>query len=465
MRALITKTLFVLSILPLAQALAFDVGGLSYTITSGTTAEVTGRAVDNTATDIAIPANVVDSGTTYSVTSVGDSAFFINALTSVTIPDSVTIIGPYAFQGNALTSVTIPDSVTINGTQAFFSNALTSVTIPDSVKTIGDSAFYNNALTSVIIPNSVTTIGEGAFSNNALTSVIIGNSVKTIGDSAFKSNALTSVIIPNSVTTIGEYAFWQNALTSVTIPDSVTIIGRYAFNTNALTRVIIGNSVTSIGDSAFYINALTSVTIPDSVTSIGSGAFAFNSLTSAAFLGNFGTFNLNMFLRNPNLMTITYAQGAKGWPQTFTSETGSITATAASTDLSAQALAFDVGGLSYDVIKTEDGTPPFPAPLWVPPGAWVEVTGCASYPCSSFEIDIPATVTYNGTTYDVRRIGFQAFYQRNLTSVTIPDSVLRIEYGAFSYTALTSVAFEGNFPWRVSDQLYGGGAGSSRLPA
>ena len=32
MRALMTKTLFVLSILLSAQALAFDVGGLSYTV-------------------------------------------------------------------------------------------------------------------------------------------------------------------------------------------------------------------------------------------------------------------------------------------------------------------------------------------------------------------------------------------------------------------------------------------------
>ena len=44
MRALMTKTLFVLSILLSAQALAFDVGGFSYTVISATTVEVTGRA-------------------------------------------------------------------------------------------------------------------------------------------------------------------------------------------------------------------------------------------------------------------------------------------------------------------------------------------------------------------------------------------------------------------------------------
>ena len=54
---------------------------------------------------------------------------------------------------------------------------------------------------------------------------------------------------------------------------------------------------------------------------------------ASAFLGNFGTFDLNMFETNANLATITYAQGATGWdspPRTFTPSTGptgSVTAT------------------------------------------------------------------------------------------------------------------------------------------
>ena len=97
MRALMTKTLFVLSILLSAQALAFDVDGLSYRVINGTTSEVTGRASGNTATDIVIPATVSDGSTTYSVTSIGYKLYppltADNALTSVIIPDSVTSIG------------------------------------------------------------------------------------------------------------------------------------------------------------------------------------------------------------------------------------------------------------------------------------------------------------------------------------------------------------------------------------
>ena len=148
MRALITKTLFVLSILLSAQALAFDVGGLSYDVINTTDVEVTGRASGNTGTDINIPATALDGTTTYSVTSIADFAFRDNALTSVIIPDSVMSIGAYAFRGNALTSVDIPDSVTTIGRVAFQLNALTSVIIPDSVTSIGGYAFRENALTS-----------------------------------------------------------------------------------------------------------------------------------------------------------------------------------------------------------------------------------------------------------------------------------------------------------------------------
>ena len=57
------------------------------------------------------------------------------------------------------------------------------------------------------------------------------------------------------------------------------------------------------------------------------------------------------------------------------------------------------------------------------------------------EVDIPATVRYEGVTYSVTRIGGWAFKDCiNLTSVTIPNSVTRIGECAFSRcSSLTSV--------------------------
>ena len=96
--------------------------------------------------NIVIPSSVVYNGITYSVTSIGISAFYeCYGLTSVTIPNSVTSIGSSAFyECSGLTSVTIPNSVTSIGDDAFYGcSGLTSVTIPNSVTSIGDDAFQN----------------------------------------------------------------------------------------------------------------------------------------------------------------------------------------------------------------------------------------------------------------------------------------------------------------------------------
>jgi hypothetical protein len=304
-RGVLASFAFLLISMLSAQTLAFDDGRFRYTVTSGTTVGVTGATRSNRDKDLVIPATASDDGTTYSVTSIGGYAFYVKALTSVTIPDSVTSIGQ----------------------NAFYNNDLTSVNIPNSVTSIGESAFQGNTFTSVIIPDSVTSIGKRTFAGNFLTSVTIPDSVTTIGEYAFQYNALTSVIIGNGVTTIGKRTFYNNDLTSVNIPDSVTSIGESAFETNDLTSVIIGNSVTTIGSFAFQNNALTSVTIPASVTSIGEFVFNNNALTSAHFGGNFGDFQLNMFDVNPTLTTITYCEGITSWPQDFSNGSTTITAT------------------------------------------------------------------------------------------------------------------------------------------
>ena len=186
--------------------------------------------------DIVIPVSVTYNNATYSVTSIGDEAFWnCSGLTSVTIPNSVTYIGDEAFlECTGLTSVTIPNSVTNIGRSAFNRcSGLTSITIPNSVTSIGDWALYGcSGLTSVTIPNSVTYIEGHAFSGcSGLTNITIGNSVTSIGDRAFlECTGLTSVTIPNSVTNIGRSAFgYCTSLTSITIPNGVTSIGEKAF--------------------------------------------------------------------------------------------------------------------------------------------------------------------------------------------------------------------------------------------
>ena len=226
--------------------------------------------------NVVIPSSVVYNGNTYSVTSIGDYAFYgCSGLTSVTIPNSVTSIGGYAFSDCSLTTVTIPNSVTSIGDYAFSGcSGLTSVTIPNSVTSIGDGAFRNcSGLTSVIIPISVTSIGGYAFSytawyNNQPNGLVYAGKVAYNYKGEMPAN--TNIKIMDGTLGIAGSAFsGYSNLTSVVIPNSVTSIGGSAFrNCSGLTSVTIPNSVTSIGSEAFYnCSGLTSVTIPNSVPS------------------------------------------------------------------------------------------------------------------------------------------------------------------------------------------------------
>ena len=182
--------------------------------------------------DITIPNTVEHNGNTYSVTSIGEKAFYnCDSIRSVVIPNSVTSIGSWGFYDcHGLTSITIPISVTSIGKYAFSGcYELSSIAIPNSVTSIGDGAFrFCIELTSINIPNSLTTIEYQTFLNcRSLTSITLPNSLITIGEKAFEGCiGLTSLIVPNSVTTIKTLAFNKcTGLSSITsnalIPPSI----------------------------------------------------------------------------------------------------------------------------------------------------------------------------------------------------------------------------------------------------
>ena len=153
MKMKLTALAFFISMLLTGQVLAFDVDGLSYSVINATDVEVTGRAPGNTATDIVIPDTVVDSGTTYSVTTIGGYGFYFKALTSVTIPDSVTTIGESAFYGNALTSAAFEGdfgNFEVNMNLSIFDDNPTLATITYCNGTAGWPQGFNNNSTIVV---------------------------------------------------------------------------------------------------------------------------------------------------------------------------------------------------------------------------------------------------------------------------------------------------------------------------
>ena len=286
--------LFFLMMLPLvASADPVIIDGIWYNLTAETKqAEVTNNPyASNYSGSIIIPEKVTYESVEYSVTSIGELAFYWSGITSVSIPNSVTSIGEQAFYlCESLTSITIPNSVTNISKKAFEScSGLTSVNIPNSLKWIEKGTFAGcKNLTSITIPNSVTLIGKEAFEScSGLTSLTIPNSVTNIGDGAFRGcSGLTSITVEEGNSTFDSRDNCNAIIETSTnqlilgcqntkIPNSVTSIGERAFDScSGLTSITIPNSVTSIGDHAFYgCSGLTSVTIGNSVTSIGNYAF------------------------------------------------------------------------------------------------------------------------------------------------------------------------------------------------
>ena len=335
-----------------ASAHDFEVDGIYYIKNSdGTSVRVTykGSSYNDYSNEysgaVTIPTSVTYSGKIYSVTSIGNCAFYgCSGLTSVSIGNSVTTIGEYAFRecsglkkveisdleawckisfsnvyanpiyyshnlflnGHEIKNLIIPESIQELKYYVFRGcSGLTSVVIPNSVTYIGGSAFTGcSSLTSVEIPNSVTGIGEWAFFGcSGLTSVSIGNSVTTIGKDAFYDcSSLTSVSIGNSVTTIGEDAFSGcSGLKKVDISDleawcKISFYSGYAnptyyshnlfLNGQEIKNLIIPETIQVLKSRVFYgCSGLTSVVIPNSVTSIGNYAFSdCSGLTSVTSL-------------------------------------------------------------------------------------------------------------------------------------------------------------------------------------
>ena len=304
------------AVLQTAWAYDFGIGDLGYSIIGPNTVEVSYCNYD--AYSVTIPATVTDleTGITYSVTSIGIHAFSSRQLVSVTIPNSVTTIDSSAFEGcSNLISVTIGNSVTSIGRWAFAScTNLTSITIPNSVTSIEYAAFsWCSNLTTVTIPNSVTYIGSYAFNEcSDLTSVTIPNSVTFIEEGVFsKCSSLTSVNIPNSVTSIGRTAFHSTGLTSVTLPNSVDTIGDYAFSNSALTSITIPENVRHVGIRAFGIDGYD---IQSSLTTV-----VWNAKNVSNFYSDYNA----PFSGCNNISTVTFGDSVRVIPDyLFTNCTG-----------------------------------------------------------------------------------------------------------------------------------------------
>ena len=229
--------------------------------------------------NITLPSTVTYNGVTYTVTKIGNRAFYqCEGLTgALTIPNSVTTIGNYAFY----------DCYHFTG----------RLILGNSVTTIGDWAFascylpgYNptSFTGDLVIPNSVTSIGSNAFYYSYIVNgtLTLGDHVNTIGENAFGacSGFTGSLNIPNSVTTIGAAAFGgcSGFTGTLTVGTGVTSLGWYAFNQcSGFTHVKYNatNCANISSDDTPFIGCGSTLTIGSNVVRIPSYMFDESNFT------------------------------------------------------------------------------------------------------------------------------------------------------------------------------------------
>lgn len=252
-------------------------------------------------TDIVVPSSINGK----SVTVIGDSAFGENdKIKSVVIPEGVKTINAYAFmECPNLTSVTLPNSLTYIDTCAFYEDAnLTDITIPESVTFFGGSALdktgwmkkqqekdpfviVNNILLNaetckgdIVIPDNVTSICRDAFAgNDKITSVKILSNVKECGTDAFSyCQNLVSVDYNADTPYIPGECFGNcPSLEKVTMSDNIIGIDYSAFSgCSKLKDVTLSKKLQSIEESAFSgCRNLDSINLPSTLEYIGNLAF------------------------------------------------------------------------------------------------------------------------------------------------------------------------------------------------
>ena len=139
----------------------------------------------------------------------------------------------------------------------------------------------------------------GTYAQNGKTTFVVDDVTYTVTaadqveltQAGKKAKEVTNLVIPSTVsdgtnnykvTSIGKEAYqWTNA-TSIKIPGSVKTIGRAAFYYGSPATILLGNGVDSIGSYAFSGKNLTELDIPSSVKVIGDHAF-FGTSTNSKF--------------------------------------------------------------------------------------------------------------------------------------------------------------------------------------
>lgn len=207
------------------------------------------------------------------VEEIGDRAFFESSAVTVTIPASVNYIADNPF----MESKNLREIKVDKDNQYYFAeNGVLYLdrsgkvvllcyphgktdekfAVPENVTTIGTASIYDTQLKEITLPAGLEYIYRHGLSyNTSLEKIDMSGcgSLGSISEMSFTGcDKLSEVALPPALTEIGNGAFAQcPSLKDIQLPDTLVTIGQNAFAATGLTKVIIPSSVTEIGYCAF----------------------------------------------------------------------------------------------------------------------------------------------------------------------------------------------------------------------
>ena len=297
-----------------------------------------------------------------------------------------------------------------------------SIRFDNYVTSIPSKAFKDcTTLESIYLPEGVTYIAPDAFegctnlkyiispNSDNYTMFVYNNEIMVVAP------AETHFVIPEGVKTVKQGVFANSKVESIVFPESMESIGNYSFQNNKTLKSIVFNGPTRIGNSAFYeCSSLTSVTFALTTTSMGSSVIeemGFKNCTALSsvifFEDEFYSIGSQAFYGCTELKRLQLPQSGAFGNCAFAYSGLTELTIPGGISLHSECLSY-CNKLKNVVIEA----------------------GVTEIPDCAFQYSSLQTITLPNT---IETIGEKAFYGcSSLISLTIPESVTSLSYGALS---------------------------------
>ena len=212
--------------------------------------------------NVVIPETFEYDGTTYTITAIGEEAFFseygdYDDILTLTIPETVTTIGVKAFSDlKALEAIRLPQELKEIAPDTFFDCiSLEEINFPEGLETLNEYACYNcTSLKSVSFGSKIKNISYLVFDNTCLQSISIDATTPpeiesgTLNSPNITRTGLIKVHIPAGTKALYEEA-WKTELNAIEFIESEGIPSGIAME-SAKTLQIRSNSGELIATAA-----------------------------------------------------------------------------------------------------------------------------------------------------------------------------------------------------------------------